>query len=227
MKTSQILLLLPISVILASCANTSSSSFDNNGERTPRQRNLFLNPLGRNSEIIVDQHGKNGGSTHQTHTSTGYISGDTYRNQGLDQAPPIKSQVYAQVPNQILQFPEIHNQDRYTRSAQEVEFRLEPLKNVPTNGFYQDPSKAYTADTYVAGGTGDIQPGHKQVDNTPARKYMRIRSGTGEITGMGRILGVTSVSQKKQAVAQIQAENGEQAHFVNGMGWIALIPQNN
>lgn len=211
-----LLLTIPAAILLGSCATNSSTS------QGPSQRSLSLNPLGYGSNgIEVDQGGKNGGGS----PSNSYVTGDTYRRQGTDQATPIKSQVYAQVPNQILQFPEIHNQDRYTRSSQEVEFRLEPLKNVPSNGYYPDPTKAYTADTYVAGG-GDIQEGHEQVDNTPARKYMRIRSGTGEVTGMGRVLGVKSQNQRKQAMAQIQGENGEQAHFVNGMGWVAIIPQN-
>lgn len=222
-KTSYILLGILGLIGLNSCAS-------NNGSRTaeysgPRQKSIFLRPLGfGNKEIEVDQGGKNGGSTSRS-SNDGYVTGDTYRREGMDQAPAIKSQVYAQVPDQILQLPEIHNQDRYTASSQEVEFKLVPLKDVPATGYHPDPTRSYTADTYVAGGGADPQPGHTQTKGGASRSFMKIRSGTGELTGMGRKLGIQSPEQRKQAIAQVRTEEGEQAHYVNGIGWIALIPQ--
>jgi hypothetical protein len=201
---------------LASCAN-------NKGSGQPSQRTLFLKPFG-SKEIEVDQGGKNGGSSSRS-SGAGYVTGDTYRRTGMDDAPTIKSQVYAQVPDQILQFPEIHNQDRYTASAQEVEFKLVPLKDVPAVGYHPDPAKAYTADTYVSEG-GQTQEGHSQQKTSPARNFMKIRSGTGEVSGMGRKLGIPSPDQKRQAAATVRSEQGEQAHYVNGIGWVGIIPQN-
>lgn len=224
-STYKMLLLLGASLAISSCASQNGNDSSGLiGSSAPKQRTLFLRPFGAKN-TTVDQNGKNGGGYTQN-SGSGYVTGDTYRREKMDQAPKIKSQIYAQVPDQILQLPEIHNQNRYTGSTQEVEFRLVPLKDVPATGYHPDPSKSYTADTYVSEGRDSTQPGHMQQDNSPARKFMRIRSGTGEISGMGRKLGISGQEQKKQALAQIRSEEGEQAHYVNGIGWVGVIHQN-
>ena len=147
--------------------------------------------------------------------------------QAGEYAPIIKSQEYAQVPTQILQLPEIHNQESYSPAVQEVKYKLVPVTAYPNKGYYADPNKAYVPDTVIAPGNKDgnqtaATPGQDRVQ----RRLITIESDGQSLTGYGRTLGVVSRDEKAEAQKLLVPSDGEELVYVNRIGWIALIPKN-
>jgi hypothetical protein len=147
--------------------------------------------------------------------------------QAGEYAPIIKSQQYAQVPREIIQMPEIHNVDSYSPSVQEVKFNLVPVTSYPAKGYYPNPSKAYVPDTVVAPGQrqGNEEapvPGQSRVQ----RRLVTVQSEGENVTGYARTLGIISREQKEQAQRALITADGEEALYINGIGWVGFIPQN-
>lgn len=147
--------------------------------------------------------------------------------QAGEYAPIIKSQQYAQVPREIMQLPEIHNLDSFSPSVQEVKFDLVPVSAFPPKGYYPNPNKAYVPDTVVAPGQrqGNEEapvPGQGRVQ----RRLVTVQSEGENLTGYARTLGIISRDQKDQAERALITADGEEALYINGIGWVGFIPQN-
>lgn len=183
--------------------------------------------------IQINEGGKSGGKENyevdkfaqlKHHADNRIINvGNTY---GTRDAIRIKSQVYAQVPQDTTIYPEIHNAGIYTPSTHETAFNMQPLHGVPQNGYYPDGNRAYTQDVHIVQGqNSEEQAGHEVENKIPKRQFVKIRTGSTEITGQARILGIKDKSQVEQAKLQVFTEEGENLRYVSNLGWIAIIEE--
>lgn len=147
--------------------------------------------------------------------------------QAGEYAPIIKSQQYAQVPSQIIQLPEIHNLDSYSPATQEVKFDLVPVTAYPPKGYYPNPRNAYVPDTVVAPGQKEgnqeaPMPGQARIQ----RRLVTVESNGETLTGYARTLGILPRDQRAEAERALVTADGEEAIYINGIGWVGFIPQN-
>ena len=58
------------------------------------------------------------------------------------------------------------------------------------------------------------------------RRLVTVESAGETRTGYARTLGILSRDQKAQAERALVPADGEEAIYINGIGWVGFIPQN-
>jgi hypothetical protein len=213
-----VLILLPISLLLSSCAH--------NPAQARQGRLIRMRPYGSGYGGSLEGYTKENYPTSPSRPPRA-IASQAPLTQAGEYAPIIKSQQYAQVPRQILQMGEIHNIDSYSPPTQEVQFDLVPVTAFPRKGYYPNPNKAYVPDTVVAPGQKEgteeaPTPGQSRIQ----RRLITVQSEGQTITGYARTLGIISRDQRAQAEHALVTADGEEPIYINGIGWVAIIPQN-
>ena len=206
---------LPLALVFSSCAH---------GPQTTPSRLVRMQPYGSGP---LEGYSKENTSYAPPSRPRRAFPSQAPLTQAGAYAPIIKSQQYAQVPNAILQLPEIHNVDSYSPPVQEVGFDLVPVTTWPPKGYYSDPKHGYVPDTVVAPGQPEANqeapmPGQARVQ----RRLVTIQSQGENLTGFARTLGILPRDQKALAERALIPSDGEQLVYVNRIGWVAIIPQN-
>lgn len=209
-----------VCISLGACATKPEPKYSRLIRRRP-----YGSDYANNSGYTKDNSGAYAPSS-ETQRPAKALASQAPLTQAGEYAPIIKSQQYAQVPQEILQLPEIHNQDSYSPSVQEVKFKLVPVTNYPPKGYYPNPSTAYVPDTVIAPGSKEGNP----TANIPGqdriqRRLITVESEGENLTGYARTLGVISREQKAEAEKLLIPAEGEQLVYVNRIGWVALIPK--